>query len=131
MSIVHELARHRLFEKGNNLEIARLEIESIKEEAKKNSHEAYLNFQIVFTALRRSLTSRVTSTYFIAIIDKKDIPIYKKTFPIEVIFIDKKKYSQKIEGQRVSITYTVLIHPEEYQILIGFDLKGQDLPYTL
>jgi hypothetical protein len=130
-SIIHELSRQSFLDTTLTHEIARLEIESLKEFAEKNENEAQLSFQIVFGALRSSTQPKIHGNYFIAVTDRKGNPLLKKIFPLEIMFENKKKYQRKVKEVTISVPLTVLNQCEKYQVLVGFDLRGHDLDRNL
>ncbi|AIL13308.1 hypothetical protein IM40_07070 [Candidatus Paracaedimonas acanthamoebae] len=131
-NIIHELSRQSFFDPTLMHEVARLEIESLNEIAEKDTNEALLSFQIVFSALRSTTEpKKVNGNYFIAITDREGTPLLKQTFPLEIIFEGKKKYQRKVKEVTMPVPLAIINQCEKYQIFIGFDLKGHDLEYNL
>lgn len=126
-TIIHDLSRHSFFDDVSYHEIARLEIESLKEFSQKNEAEAELSFQIIFSGLRNAAQPKLQGTYFIAIMDQRDTPLLKKRFPLEIIFEGNRKYQRKITEVTLPVPLALVDHCENYKIFIGFDLKGEDL----
>ncbi|MBN9413166.1 MAG: hypothetical protein J0H12_04500 [Candidatus Paracaedimonas acanthamoebae] len=130
-NIIHQLSRQSFFDPTSAHEVARLEIESLKEVAEKDKEEALLSFQIVFGALRNTTISKLNGNYFIAITDQEGIPLFKKIFPLEILFEGKKKYQRKVKEVTIPVSLNIIDHCEKYQIFIGFDLKTDDLEHSL
>ncbi|MBN9343879.1 MAG: hypothetical protein J0H87_05865 [Holosporales bacterium] len=131
-NIIHELSRQSFFDPTLTHEVARLEIESLKELAEKDEKEALLSFQIVFGALRSTTeTKKLNGNYFITITDREGNPLLKQTFPLEITFEGKKKYQRKIKEVTMPVPLAIINQCEKYQVLIGFDLKGHDLEHNL
>lgn len=130
-NIIHELSRQSFLDATLTHEVARLEIESLKEVAEKDGNDALLSFQIVFGALRSTTELKVQGNYFIAITNQEGTPLLKQTFPLEVIFEGKKKYQRKVKEVTIPVPLAIINQCEKYQIFIGFDLKGHDLERNL
>ncbi len=130
-TIIHELSRQSFFDENSSCEIARLEIESLKEHAEKDEKEALLTVQIVFSALRNSTEPKVSGTYFIAVTDREENPLIKKNFPLEIVFEGKKKHHREIKVVTLPLPLDMIHHCQKYQAFIGLDLKGSELEHTL
>lgn len=130
-TIIHELSRQSFFDKNSAHEVARIEIESLKEFAEKDEKGALLSLQIVFSALRSSTEPQVNGTYFIAITDREGTPLLKKTFPLEIIFEGKKKYQREIKAVTIPVPLEMIHQCKKYQAFIGLELKGLDLERNL